>query len=85
MQEGEVVVYASRQLNIHKRNYPTHNFKLAAVVFGDTTFMARNVSSILATKSLKWIELLKNYDCVIKYHLGRANMVADALSRKSLS
>ena len=30
-----------------------------------------------------WIELLKDYDCSILYHLGKANVVANALSRKS--
>ncbi|GJS74261.1 putative reverse transcriptase domain-containing protein [Tanacetum coccineum] len=30
----------------------------------------------------RWIELLSDYDCVIRYHLGKANVVADALSRK---
>ena len=30
------------------------------------------------------MELLKDCDCSILYHLGKANMVADALSRKSV-
>ncbi|GJV81784.1 putative reverse transcriptase domain-containing protein [Tanacetum coccineum] len=30
----------------------------------------------------RWIKLLSDYDCEIRYHLGKANMVADALSRK---
>nr|GEY50187.1 reverse transcriptase domain-containing protein [Tanacetum cinerariifolium] len=30
----------------------------------------------------RWIELLSDYDYVIRYHLGKANVVADALSRK---
>ncbi|GKA33927.1 retrotransposon protein, putative, ty3-gypsy subclass [Tanacetum coccineum] len=31
----------------------------------------------------RWLELLKDYDTHIQYHLGKANVVADALSRKS--
>ena len=33
MQGGKVVAYASRQLKIHEKNYPTHDLELAAVVF----------------------------------------------------
>ena len=32
----------------------------------------------------RWLELIKNYDLIIDYHFEKANMVADALSRKSL-
>jgi hypothetical protein len=32
MQEGHVIVYASRQLRKHELNYPTHDLELAAVV-----------------------------------------------------
>ncbi|GKE21740.1 putative reverse transcriptase domain-containing protein, partial [Tanacetum coccineum] len=32
-----------------------------------------------------WLELLSDYDCEIRYHLGKANVVADALSRKGQS
>ncbi|CAJ2642459.1 unnamed protein product [Trifolium pratense] len=30
MQKGQVVAYASRQLKVHERNYPTHDLELAA-------------------------------------------------------
>jgi len=30
----------------------------------------------------RWVELIKNYDSIIDYHLGKANVVVDALSRK---
>ena len=31
----------------------------------------------------RWVELIKDYECTIEYHSGKANVVADALSRKS--
>ncbi|KAI3820705.1 hypothetical protein L1987_08253 [Smallanthus sonchifolius] len=33
MQRGKVIVYASRQLKIHEKNYTTHDLELGAVVF----------------------------------------------------
>ncbi|WMV58765.1 hypothetical protein MTR67_052150 [Solanum verrucosum] len=33
MQNCNVIAYASRQLKIHKNNYPTHDPELAAIVF----------------------------------------------------
>ena len=33
MQQGKVVAYASRQLRLHEKNYPTHDLELGAVVF----------------------------------------------------
>ncbi|KAA3486306.1 Gag-Pol polyprotein [Gossypium australe] len=33
---------------------------------------------------LMWLKLLKDYDLIIDYHPGKANVVADTLSRKSL-
>ncbi|GKA25553.1 hypothetical protein Tco_0711662 [Tanacetum coccineum] len=30
----------------------------------------------------RWIELLSDYDCEIRYHPGKANVVAGVLSKK---
>ena len=37
----------------------------------------------LNLRQRRWMELLKDYDCTIDYHPGKANVVADSLSRKS--
>ena len=38
----------------------------------------------LNLRQRRWMELIKDYDCMIDYHPGKANVVADALSRKSM-
>ncbi|GKC83950.1 putative reverse transcriptase domain-containing protein [Tanacetum coccineum] len=47
----------------------------------------KSLQHILDQKELnmrqhRWLELLSDYDCKIHYHLGKANVIADALSRK---
>ncbi|PNX66156.1 hypothetical protein L195_g062923, partial [Trifolium pratense] len=32
----------------------------------------------------RWMEFLKDYDFTLLYHPGKANVVADALSRKTI-
>ncbi|GJW84452.1 putative reverse transcriptase domain-containing protein, partial [Tanacetum coccineum] len=66
MQIEKVIAYASRQLKIHEKNYTTHDLELG----------------LLNMRQHRWLELLSDYDYDIRYHLGKANVVADALSRK---
>ncbi|GJY24729.1 putative reverse transcriptase domain-containing protein [Tanacetum coccineum] len=77
MQNEKVIVYASRQLKIYEKNYTTQDLELDH----------KSLQHILNQKELnmrqhRWLELLSDYDCEIRYHLGKANVVVDALSRK---
>ncbi|XP_019082595.1 PREDICTED: uncharacterized protein LOC104704537 [Camelina sativa] len=72
MQQGKVIAYASFQLQKHNANYPTHDLEMAAVVFAPE----------LNLRQRRRMELLAEYDQEIAYHPGKANLVADALSRK---
>ncbi|KAA3470716.1 integrase [Gossypium australe] len=81
MKDGKVITYASCQLKPHKRNYPTHDLELVVIMF------ALNIwwNYLYGEKyHHRWLELLKDYDLVIDYHLGKANVFVDAMSRKSL-
>ena len=39
--------------------------------------------SELNMRQMRWLELIKDYNLEVHYHLGKANVVADALSQKS--
>ena len=38
----------------------------------------------LNLRQRRWVEWIKYYDCVIDYHPGKTNVMADALSRKTV-
>ncbi|GKD13409.1 putative reverse transcriptase domain-containing protein [Tanacetum coccineum] len=69
IQREKVIAYASRQLRKNEENYTTHDLELEAVVFALRLWR-------------HYLYDTKCTDCVIRYHVGKANVVADALSRK---
>ncbi|KAA3470912.1 integrase [Gossypium australe] len=99
--EGKVVAYTSRQLKQYKGNYPTHDLELATIVFalkiwrhylyGERCIIYtdhQRLKYLLTQKEMnlrqrRWIELLKDYS--IEYHSGKANVVVDTLSQRSMS
>nr|GEW93184.1 reverse transcriptase domain-containing protein [Tanacetum cinerariifolium] len=68
MQKEKVIACASRQLNVHENNCTTHDVELR--------------DKELNMRQCRWLELLSDYDCEIRYHFGKVNVVADALSQK---
>nr|GEU99020.1 hypothetical protein [Tanacetum cinerariifolium] len=74
--ELEVVVFALKMW----RHYL---YDMKCVVFPDP----KSLQHILDQKELnmrqrRWLELLSDYDCEIRYYPGKANVVADSLSQK---
>nr|GEU90999.1 putative reverse transcriptase domain-containing protein [Tanacetum cinerariifolium] len=96
MQRGMVIAYASRRLKIHENNYTTHDLELGVIAFALKIWRHylyrtnsviytdhKSLQHIFSQKELnmrqrRWIE----FDCEIRYHPSKANVVADALSRK---
>ncbi|GJW56627.1 putative reverse transcriptase domain-containing protein, partial [Tanacetum coccineum] len=74
MQREKVIAYASQQLKPYEQNYTTQDLELRAVHILD--------QKELNMRQCRWLELLAKYDCKIRYHPGKANVVADALSQK---
>ncbi|GKC47291.1 putative reverse transcriptase domain-containing protein [Tanacetum coccineum] len=72
MQKEKVIAYASRQFRVHEKNYTTHDLELGAVhILDQKEFNMRQ---------RRWLELLSDYDCEIRYHLGKANVILSAQS-----
>ncbi|GKB07502.1 putative reverse transcriptase domain-containing protein [Tanacetum coccineum] len=73
MQKEKVIAYASCQLKVHEKNYTTHDLELGAVHIID--------QKVLNMRQRWWLELLSDYDCEIRYHPGKANVILSAQSK----
>ncbi|GJY94580.1 retrovirus-related pol polyprotein from transposon 17.6 [Tanacetum coccineum] len=72
MQREKVIAYVSRQLKPNEENYTTHDLELGHILD----------QKELNMRQRRWLELLIDYDCEIRYHPGKENVIADALSRE---
>ncbi|KAH0643592.1 hypothetical protein KY290_035070 [Solanum tuberosum] len=102
MQRGNVIAYASRQLKVHEKNYPTHDLMLVVIVFAlkiwrhylygvhvDVFTDHKSLQYVFTQKELnlrqrRCLKFLKDYDMNVLYHLGKANVVDDALTKLSM-
>nr|GEY77276.1 putative reverse transcriptase domain-containing protein [Tanacetum cinerariifolium] len=73
IQREKVIAYASHQLKVHEKNYITRDLELGAHILDQKD---------LNMRQHRWLELLSDYDCQIRYHPRKANLVADALIQK---
>nr|GEW22451.1 putative reverse transcriptase domain-containing protein [Tanacetum cinerariifolium] len=55
---------------------------ILALLEGSEDFVHILDQKELNMRQRRWLELLSDYDCNIRYHSGKANVVADALSHK---
>ena len=53
--------------------------KYTRIIVAKYVFTQRDLN----LRQRRWMELLKDYDVTILYHPGKANVVADALTRKA--
>ncbi|WVZ81083.1 hypothetical protein U9M48_028505 [Paspalum notatum var. saurae] len=91
MQEGRVIAYASRQLRNMKPTTQHMILSLLHYLLGNTCHIYADHKSLkyiftqpeLNMRQRRWLELIKDYDLEVHYHPGKANVVADALSRKA--
>nr|GEV02874.1 putative reverse transcriptase domain-containing protein [Tanacetum cinerariifolium] len=69
--------------NAFRTRYRHYEFQVMPFGLTNTPAMFMDLMNWeLNTRQRHWLELLSDYNCEIRYHPGKANVVADALSRK---
>jgi hypothetical protein len=90
MQEGKVIAYPTHDLELvvmvfALKSWRHYLYGEACDIYTDH----KSLKYIFTQKELNlrqrwWLELIKDYDLSIQYHLGKANVVDDALSRSGV-
>ncbi|WVZ89301.1 hypothetical protein U9M48_035724 [Paspalum notatum var. saurae] len=97
MQEGRVITYASQNITNYTTHdlelaAVVHALKIwRHYLLGNTSHIYTDHKSLkyiftqpeINMRQRWWLELIKDYDLEIHYHPGKANVVADALSRRA--
>nr|GFB65991.1 putative reverse transcriptase domain-containing protein [Tanacetum cinerariifolium] len=73
MQREKVIAYASQQVKPNEENHTTHDLELGIHIL---------YQKELNMRQRHWLELLADYNCEIRYHPEKVNVVADSLNRK---
>ncbi|WMV13735.1 hypothetical protein MTR67_007120 [Solanum verrucosum] len=77
MQRGKIIAYASRQLKVHEKIYPTHDLELTTVVFS-LNIWRHYLYGV-------HVDVFTDYKSLyMHYHPGKANVIVDALSKLSM-
>ncbi|XP_017613712.1 uncharacterized protein LOC108458828 [Gossypium arboreum] len=82
-EHGVVLDCYKKRFSIQTESEGRVELKASAVKFGQfVSFLVYFLKNYRVGK-IRWIELLKDYDCIIDYHPRKTNVVADTLSRKA--
>ncbi|WMV32687.1 hypothetical protein MTR67_026072 [Solanum verrucosum] len=80
MQNGKVIAYASKQLKVHEKNYPTHDLELVVVVFALKIWRhylyGVHVDIFTAHKSIQYTLTQKEFNLKQKRWLGMKDVAS---------
>ncbi|KAI3470592.1 hypothetical protein Pfo_027255 [Paulownia fortunei] len=90
MQEGHPIAFESRKLNDIERRYTVQEKEMMAIIHCLRVWRHYLLGSHfiiktdnLSPKHARWQDFLAEFDYILEYKPGKANVVADALSRKA--
>ncbi|GJY35850.1 putative reverse transcriptase domain-containing protein, partial [Tanacetum coccineum] len=69
------------QLRVHEDDIPKTAFRTSVIYTDHKSLQHIFDQKELNMRQRRWIELFSDYECEIRYHPGKANVVADALTQ----